>query len=65
MINWVFYTLPKNKRIHYFVCLWLSLVVIPSLFPEKYSLNITQSALNFICYDILYYFLLIRGHFDR
>jgi hypothetical protein len=65
MMNWLFYTLPENKRSHYFICLWISLVFIPSLFPDKFSFNITQSALNFICYDILYYFLLTKGYFDR
>jgi hypothetical protein len=62
-MNWLLYTLPKNKRFHYLICLWLSLVLVPSLFDNK--LTVTQSFFNFICYDILYYYLLIRGHFDR
>lgn len=62
-MNWLLYTLPENKRFHYLICLWLSLVLVPSLFDNK--LTVIQSFFNFICYDILYYYLLVKGHFDR
>ena len=62
MINWLFYTLPESRRLHYLICLWIALVIIP-----HYVLNmlftIPMQFLNFICYDILYYYFLKNGHF--
>ena len=58
MFNWLFYTIPENKRMHYGICLWLCIFIIPEyLLQMKFT--------NFITYDILYYHMLKRSVFDR
>jgi len=63
MINWLFYTIPENKRLHYFICLWLALVIIPH-YVLGMIFTIPMQFLNFIFYDILYYVFLKMGKFD-
>ena len=57
MLNWVFYTIPPNRRIHYGICLWLVMWIIP-----EYVLGIQFTTImlfvNFITYDILYFQML-------
>jgi hypothetical protein len=56
-MNWLLYTIPPNKRLHYAICLYLILLIIP-----EYILGITFTVvgqfINFITYDILYYNML-------
>lgn len=57
MINWLFYTIPSNKRTHYFICLWLALFIIPE-YVMRMAFTIPMQFLNFIFYDILYFIFL-------
>lgn len=63
MINWLLYTIPENKRLHYFISLWLALVIIPH-YVLGMIFTIPMQFLNFIFYDILYYVFLKMGKFD-
>jgi hypothetical protein len=57
MINWLFYTIPKSKRLHYLICLWVTLVIVPHYILSM-VFTIPMQFMNFICYDVLYYYLL-------
>lgn len=57
MLNWLFYTIPSNKRIHYGICLWLVLWIIPE-YLLKIQFTILAQFINFITYDIMYYQML-------
>jgi hypothetical protein len=63
MINWLFYILPVNRRLHYLICLWISLVIIPHYVFDM-IFTVTMQSINFISYDIVYYYLLRKGLFD-
>jgi len=63
MINWLFYTVPANRRIHYLLCLWIALVIIPH-YVLGIVFTIPMQFINFISYDILYYYLLRIGLFN-
>lgn len=63
MINWIFYTIPKNKQLHYLICMWLVLYIIPE-FLFGIAFTMLAQFINFICYDILYYYFLRNGHFN-
>lgn len=58
MMNWVFYTIPSNRRIHYGICLWLVMFIIPN-FLLGMHFTMLQQFINFIFYDILYYRMLL------
>jgi hypothetical protein len=57
MLNWLFYTIPPNRRIHYGICLWLVLWIIPE-YLLKIQFTILMQFINFITYDIMYYQML-------
>jgi hypothetical protein len=57
MLNWLFYTIPPNRRIHYGICLWLCLWIIPE-YLLKIQFTILMQFINFITYDIMYYQML-------
>ena len=57
MMTWLFYTIPENKRVHYLICLWVAIVIIPD-YVLGMSFTIPMQFMNFICYDVLYYYLL-------
>lgn len=63
MINWLFYTLPENRRLHYLICLWVALVIIPHYVFDM-IFTVTMQSINFISYDIVYYYLLRKGLFN-
>jgi hypothetical protein len=63
MMNWVFYTVPENRRLHYLICLWVALVIIPH-YVLGMAFTIPMQFINFISYDIVYYYLLRKGFFD-
>ena len=63
MINWLFYTIPENRRIHYLISLWLALVIIPH-YVLGMIFTIPMQFLNFICYDLIYYYFLRKGIFN-
>jgi hypothetical protein len=63
MMNWVFYTVPENRRLHYLICLWVALVIIPH-YVLGMAFTIPMQFINFISYDIVYYYLLRKGLFD-
>ena len=60
MINWLFYTIPNNKRTHYFICLYLALFIIPEYIMGM-TFTISMQFFNFVFYDILYYIFLKTG----
>jgi hypothetical protein len=64
MMKWLFYTIPENKQLHYLICMWLVLYIIPE-FVLSLAFTVLAQFINFICYDILYYYFLKNGHFDR
>ena len=63
MINWLFYIVPENKRLHYIICLWVALFIIPE-YVIGLAFTIPMQFLNFIFYDILYYVFLKMEKFD-
>lgn len=64
MLNWLFYTIPNKRRIHYGICLWLVLFIIPE-FLLKMQFTIVMQFINFITYDLLYYRMLkIESQFN-
>ena len=63
MINWLFYTLPEKRRLHYLISLWVALVIVP-YYILGMVFTIPMQFINFICYDILYYYLLGKGLFN-
>ena len=63
MSNWLFYTIPANKRLHYLICLWAALVIIPQ-YLLGVIFTIPMQFLNFIFYDILYYVFLKMEKFN-
>jgi hypothetical protein len=63
MTNWLFYTLPENRRLHYLICLWIALVIIPHYVLDM-IFTVTMQSINFISYDIVYYYLLRKGFFN-
>jgi hypothetical protein len=63
MINWLFYTIPENKRLHYFISLYLALAIIPE-YVLGMIFTIPMQFLNFIFFDILYYVFLKIEKFD-
>jgi hypothetical protein len=60
MINWLFFTLPESKRLHYLISLWIALVIIPHYVFDM-TFTVPMQFMNFICYDVLYYYLLRIG----
>lgn len=64
MLNWLFYTIPEKKRIHYGICLWLVLWIIPE-YLLKIEFTVLMQFINFITYDIMYYFMLKHEAFNR
>jgi hypothetical protein len=64
MINWLFYTLPEKRRLHYLISLWVALVIVP-YYILGMVFTIPMQFINFICYDILYYYLLRKGFFNN
>lgn len=63
MINWLFYTIPDNRRTHYFICLWLVLFIIPE-YVMGMAFTIPMQFLNFMFYDLLYYVFLKMDKFN-
>jgi len=63
MRNWIFYTIPGEKIIHYFICLYLALFIIPE-YVIGMAFTIPMQFLNFIWYDILYYVFLKMEKFN-
>ena len=63
MINWMFYTIPGERIIHYFICLYLALFIIPEYIIGM-AFTIPMQFLNFIWYDILYYVFLKMKKFN-
>ena len=63
MRNWIFYTIPGEKIIHYFICLYLALFIIPE-YVIGMAFTISMQFLNFIFYDILYYVFLKMEKFN-
>ena len=63
MIKWLFYTIPDNRRTHYFICLWLALFIIPE-YVLGMAFTIPMQFMNFVFYDILYYIFLKTGKFN-
>ena len=63
MMNWLFYTVPSERRIHYFICLYLALFIIPE-YVIGMAFTIPMQFLNFIFYDILYYVFLKMEKFN-
>jgi hypothetical protein len=63
MINWLFYTIPANKRLHYLICLWVALVIMPQ-YVLGMIFTIPMQFLNFIFYDIVYYVFLKMEKFN-
>ncbi|NBP55258.1 hypothetical protein EBU71_01730 [bacterium] len=57
MLNWLFYTIPERKRIHYGICLWLVMWIIPE-YLLKVHFTVVMQFINFITYDILYFQML-------
>lgn len=57
MLNWLFYTIPERKRIHYGICLWLVMWIIPE-YLLKVHFTVVMQFINFITYDILYFRML-------
>lgn len=57
MLNWLFYTIPLNRRIHYMICLWLVMLIIPE-YVLKINFTVVMQFINFITYDILYFNML-------
>jgi hypothetical protein len=57
MLNWLFYTIPANKRLHYGICLWLVLWIIPE-YILKIQFTVLMQFINFITYDIMYFQML-------
>ena len=64
MLNWLFYTIPEDKRMHYGICLWLCILIIPEYLLQM-KFTVVMQFINFITYDILYYHMLKRSIFDR
>ena len=64
MLNWLFYTIPEDKRMHYGICLWLCILIIPEYLLQM-KFTVVMQFINFINYDILYYHMLKRSIFDR
>lgn len=64
MLNWLFYTIPEDKRIHYGICLWLCILIIPEYLLQM-KFTVVMQFINFITYDILYYRMLkIESQFN-
>ncbi len=57
MLNWLFYTIPVKRRIHYGICLWLVMWIIPE-YLLKVHFTVVMQFINFITYDILYFQML-------
>ncbi len=57
MLNWLFYTIPEKKKIHYGICLWLVMWIIPE-YLLKVHFTVVMQFINFITYDILYFNML-------
>jgi hypothetical protein len=64
MLNWLFYTLPEKRRLHFLICLWVALVITPHYILGM-VFTIPMQFINFLCYDILYYYLLGKGFFNN
>jgi hypothetical protein len=63
MLNWLFFTIPANRRVHYFFCLCLVIWIIPE-YLFKMQFTMLMQFINFITFDILYYrMLLIESQF--
>ena len=54
MLNWLFYTIPEDKRMHYGICLWLCILIIPEYLLQM-KFTVVMQFINFITYYILYY----------
>lgn len=63
MTNWLLYTIPEERQLHYLICLFIALVVVPD-FILNVAFTITHQFLNFLGYDVLYYYMLKRGYFN-
>jgi hypothetical protein len=64
MMTWLLYTLPENKRTTYLIGLWLALVIVPDIILRSHF-STPQQFINFLCYDVVYYYMLKKGYFDR
>jgi len=63
MRDWIFYTIPGERIIHYFLCLYLALFIIPEYILGM-AFTIPMQFLNFMWYDILYYVFLKMEKFN-
>jgi hypothetical protein len=54
MLNWLFWSVPINRRIHYIICMVLLLWIVPE-YIFLVQLSVLGQVINFICYDLIYY----------
>jgi len=54
MINWIFYSVPEHKKIHYAVVMFLMMFIVPKYL---FGLHFTMlgNFINFLIYDFIYY----------
>lgn len=57
MINWIFWTIPDYKLQHYFILMFMILVLIPKLLGVQFTT--LGYLMNYILFDFLYYRMLI------
>ena len=54
MLNWIFWTIPREYIRRYFITLWLVLFFMPALFLGV-RLTMFGLLVNFLWYDIVFY----------
>ncbi len=54
MLNWIFWSIPREYIRRYFITLWLVLFFMPALFLGV-RLTMLGLFVNFLWYDIVFY----------
>ena len=65
MINWLFYTVPEHRKMHYAIMMFLIMFVVP-VYLLGLRFTMLGNLVNFLIYDFLYYKMLqVEEHLRR
>ena len=54
MINWLFYSVPEHRKMHYAIMMFLIMFVVP-VYLLGLRFTMLGNLVNFLLYDFLYY----------
>ena len=57
MINWLFYSVPEHRKMHYAIMMFLIMFVVP-VYLLGLRFTMLGNLVNFLIYDFLYYKML-------